>query len=161
MGRLTFKIAHDTETNFIKPNMNSINSIKLTAVVFATAIAMAASAEDTNSAVTLPPASTKTGVTYATDIKPIFEASCVKCHSGEKPRAHLSMDTLEGVLKGTKHGKILTPGDSAHSLIVKAVAHATEDPDDWMPPKNNKAGIQPLTPDQIGLIRAWIDQGAK
>jgi mono/diheme cytochrome c family protein len=109
----------------------------------------------------LPPASTQANITYATDIKPIFDASCVKCHSGDKPKAHLRMDTLEGVLKGTKHGKILTAGNSANSLIVKAIAHALPDQDGWMPPQHNKAGIKDLTPEQIGLIRAWIDQGAK
>jgi mono/diheme cytochrome c family protein len=109
----------------------------------------------------LPPASDKQGVTYATDIKPIFDASCAKCHSGDKPKAHLKMDTLEGVLKGTKHGKIVTAGDSAKSLIVKSIAHALPDQDSWMPPQHNKAGIKDLTPEQIGLIRAWIDQGAK
>lgn len=115
----------------------------------------------TVAAADLPPAATKTGVTYATDIKPIFDVSCVKCHSGDRPKARLHMDTLEGVLKGTKEGKIVTPGDSANSFIVKAVAHATNDHDSWMPPLQNKAGIKPLTSDQIGLIRAWIDQGAK
>lgn len=110
---------------------------------------------------TLPPASTKTGVTYDSDIKAIFDASCVKCHSGDRPKARLHMDTLAGVLKGTKEGPILKAGDSANSLIVKAVAHATSDQDSWMPPLGNRAGIKPLTTDQIGLIRAWIDQGAK
>jgi mono/diheme cytochrome c family protein len=110
---------------------------------------------------TLPPASTQAGVTYATDIKPIFDASCVKCHTGDKPKAHLHMDTLAGVLKGTKMGPIVKPGDSANSFLIKAVAHLTKDPDGWMPPQHNKAGIKELTPEQIGLIRAWIDQGAK
>lgn len=109
----------------------------------------------------LPPASTKTGVTYESDIKPIFDASCVKCHSGQKPKARLRMDSLAGVMKGTKEGKIVTPGNSADSFIVKAIAHITGDHDSWMPPLNNKAGIKTLTPEQIGLIRAWIDQGAK
>ncbi len=118
---------------------------------------LAASADDAK----LPPASTKTGVTYDTDMKPIFDVSCVKCHSGDKPKARLHMDTLDGVLKGTKEGKIVIPGDSANSLIIKAVAHLTEEEDDYMPPLKNKAGIAPLTADQIGLIRAWIDQGAK
>ena len=140
-----------------------MNPIKLTVVAFVATIALAAtvSAQDAKPAVTLPPAATKTGVTYATDMKPLFDASCVKCHSGDKPKAHLLMDSLEGVLKGTKHGKILTPGDSANSVIIKAVAHLTRDPEGWMPPPNNRAGIKPLTPAQIGLIRAWIDQGAK
>jgi hypothetical protein len=109
----------------------------------------------------LPPASTKSGVTYATDIKPILDQSCVKCHSGDKPKARLKLDTLDGVLKGSKDGKIVTAGDSANSFIVKCIAHTTDDHDSWMPPLHNKANIGPLTPEQIGLIRAWIDQGAK
>jgi len=140
-----------------------MKSIQLTALAFAVTLALAAtvSAQEAKPAVTLPPASTKTGVTYATDMKPLFEASCVKCHSGDRPKARLKMDTLEGVLKGTKQGKIVTPGDSANSLIVKSVAHLTRDPEGWMPPLNNRAGIKPLTAEQIGLVRAWIDQGAK
>jgi hypothetical protein len=140
-----------------------MNPIKLTALTFAATFALTAavSAEDAKPAATLPPASTKTGVTYATDMKPLFDASCVKCHSGDKPKARLKMDTLEGVLKGTKQGKIVTPGDSANSVMVKSIAHLTKDPEGWMPPPNNRAGIKPLTPEQIGLVRAWIDQGAK
>jgi len=110
----------------------------------------------------LPPASTKADVTFATDIKPLFDASCVKCHSGEKPKAGLRLDTLENVLKGGKGGKdkILTAGDSASSPVVKMIAHIG-DQDGWMPPAHNRANIGPLTADQVGLVRAWIDQGAK
>jgi hypothetical protein len=46
-------------------------------------------------------------------------------------------------------------------MLVLSVAHLTDDKDTWMPPLHNKANIAPLTPEQIGLIRAWIDQGAK
>jgi mono/diheme cytochrome c family protein len=106
----------------------------------------------------LPPAATKTGVTFATDIKPIFDATCVKCHDGtKKPRAGLALDTLAGTLKGSKDGKVVTVGDSAHSDLVLSVAHVG-DPDTFMP-KGKEA--HKLTDDQIGLIRAWIDQGAK
>jgi uncharacterized membrane protein len=121
-------------------------------------LTLAAAAADTAQ---LPPASTKTGVTFATDIKPILDQSCVKCHSGEKPKAHLKLDTLEGVLKGSKDGKVVLAGDSAKSPLVQSIAHVTSDKDAWMPPLHNKANIGPLTPEQIGLIRAWIDQGAK
>ena len=109
----------------------------------------------------LPPASTKTGVTYADDIKPILDSSCADCHSGNKAKAHLHLDSLAGVLKGSKEGKIVKPGDSANSLLVKSVAHLSRDSESWMPPLHNKEGIKPLLPEEIGLIRAWIDQGAK
>lgn len=123
----------------------------------AAGLSLKAVAEDAK----LPPASTKTGVTYDSDLKAIFDVSCVKCHSGDRPKARLHMDTLAGVLKGTKEGPIVKAGDSANSLIVKAIAHTTADHDSWMPPLDNRAGIKPLTVEQIGLVRAWIDQGAK
>ena len=119
--------------------------------------AISASAQDAK----LPQASDKPGITYATDIKAIFDVSCVKCHSGDKAKAKLHMDTLEGVLKGTGHGKIVTPGEADKSHLVKSIAHLTKDPEGWMPPPHNKAGIKPLTKDEIGLIIGWIKQGAK
>jgi len=138
-----------------------MNPIKLTVVASAAAFGLAAVASADDATGKLPPASTKQGVTYATDTKPILDNSCVKCHSGDKPKAHLKLDTLAGALKGGKDGKVITPGDSAKSMLVQAVAHLTADKDSWMPPLHNRANIGPLTPDQIGLIRAWIDQGAK
>jgi mono/diheme cytochrome c family protein len=138
--------------------MKMPNSTKLTLALIASfGLALTAAADTAQ----LPPASTKTGVTYATDIKPIFDQSCVKCHSGEKPKAKLRLDSLENALKGSKDGKVVIAGDSAKSPIVQSVAHLTDDKDAWMPPLHNKANIKPLTAEQIGLIRAWIDHGAK
>jgi hypothetical protein len=108
----------------------------------------------------LPPASDKAGVTYATDIKPIFDKSCVKCHGAEKPKAKLRLDSLAGALKGGEDGTVILPGKSADSMLVHNVAHAGAK-DLYMPPPRNKANIPPLTREEIGLIRAWIDQGAK
>ena len=108
----------------------------------------------------LPPASTKKDVTFAADIKPIFEKSCIKCHSGEKPKAKLRLDTVEGALKGSKEGKVIEVGKSADSVLVKSAAHVG-DSDGWMPPAKAKAKFPTLTPEQVGLVRAWIDQGAK
>ena len=108
----------------------------------------------------LPPTSDKTGLIYATDIKPILDKSCIKCHGTEKPKARLRLDSLEGALKGGEDGKVILAGDSAGSMLVHNVAHAGK-PDEYMPPPRNKANIPPLTKEQIGLIRAWIDQGAK
>ena len=130
-------------------------------IIITLAASLAVASSTFADAAKLPPVADKAGVTYATDIKPIFDTSCVKCHSGDKAKARLHMDSLEGVLKGTKEGKIVTPGDSAKSWLVKSVAHINKDPEGWMPPPHNKAGIKALTPEQIGLIRAWIDQGAK
>ena len=108
----------------------------------------------------IPPASTKANVTFAADIQPMFEKSCVRCHGAEKPKGKLRLDSLAATLKGGEDGKVVLPGNGAGSMLVQNVAHVG-DPDQYMPPPKNKAGIGPLTSEQIGLIRAWIDQGAK
>ena len=104
----------------------------------------------------LPPASSKAGITYAADIKPIFEKSCFKCHGPEKQKGKLRVDSLEAALKGSENGEILTKGDSKKSSIVVSVARLDED--SAMPPDGKG---DPLSKEQVGLIRAWIDQGAK
>ncbi len=108
----------------------------------------------------LPPPAQQTGVTYSGHIKPLLEQACVKCHSGEKAKGRLHLDSLEGVLKGGEDGKVIVPGDSAASVLVHN-AGRVGDPDNYMPPPQNKAGIPPLTREQVALLRAWIDQGAK
>ena len=111
----------------------------------------------------LPAAAAKKGVTFAADIKPIFEKSCFKCHGPEveKPKGKFRADTLANVLKGGGEGVAVTAGDLAKSPLVAMVANITEDEDLFMPPKGNKAKIAPLTKEEVGLVRAWIEQGAK
>ncbi|MGP8200451.1 MAG: c-type cytochrome domain-containing protein [Limisphaerales bacterium] len=110
----------------------------------------------------LPPAASKAGVTYASDVQPIFDKSCYPCHGPKtpKPKGGLRLDSLAAVLKGGKEGVVVVPGDIAKSPLMSSVAHLG-DPDDYMPPPKNKGHIGPLTKEQIGLIRAWIEQGAK
>ncbi len=129
------------------------------AAIGAAALAVAAWAREIDLS-KLPPASDQKNLMFEKDVKPIFDKSCVKCHGGVKPKGKLRLDTLEGALKGGVDGKVIEPGNSAKSVLVLNIAHLGDE-DDWMPPPNNKEKIQSLTRDQIGLIRAWIDQGAK
>jgi hypothetical protein len=104
----------------------------------------------------LPPAATQSGVTYEKDIKAILNSRCLYCHRGDKPKAGLQLDTLDGVIKGSKDGPVVVPGQSAKSKIVLSVARLNDD--NAMPPEGKG---KPLTKQEVGLIRAWIDQGAK
>ena len=70
----------------------------------------------------LPAPSTKTDISYAKDIKPIFDSSCVRCHNDEKHKGGLRLDSLEAALKGGEDGKVILPGNSKESPIVIAVA---------------------------------------
>src|ERR1035437_2157512 len=104
----------------------------------------------------VPAAADKKGVTYEKDIRSLFEQSCFKYHGPEKPNGRLRLNSLESALQGGKDGKIIEKGNSAKSLIVRLTARLDED--EAMPPKDKG---KPLTREQVGLIRAWIDQGAK
>ncbi len=107
----------------------------------------------------LPPAAKKAGVTFDADIKPIIEKSCLKCHSGEKPKGKFRVDTKENILKGADGEKVVEVGNSAKSGMIHAVADLVADEE--MPPLDKRDKYPALTKDQIGLLRAWIDQGAK
>lgn len=107
----------------------------------------------------LPPAAAKTGVTYDKDVKPLIEKSCLKCHSGEKPKGKYSMESLASILKGGKEGKSIVPGNSAKSAFVHQAADLVKDME--MPPTDKRDKYPAWSKEQIGLVRAWIDQGAK
>ena len=108
----------------------------------------------------LPPASNQKGLTYEKDIKPLLEKSCVKCHSGEKPKSKYRMDSLASVIKGGESGDAaIVPGNSAKSPMVAFTTGLVEDME--MPPTEKRDKYPALTKEQIGLLRAWIDQGAK
>src|SRR6476659_4927774 len=70
----------------------------------------------------LPPASKQAGVTFAKEIRPLFEASCFRCHGEERQKGDLRLDSLEAVMKGGEDGKVVLPGDSAKSPLVIAVS---------------------------------------
>ncbi len=120
-----------------------------------TVVAMAADVDISK----LPPVAAKKGVTFDADIKPVFEKSCVKCHSGEKPKAKLRLDTRENTLKGAGDEKIVEVGNSAKSELVHVVADLIADEE--MPPLDKRDKYPAMTKEQISLLRAWIDQGAK
>jgi len=107
----------------------------------------------------LPPPSTRQGLTFEKDIKPLFDKSCVDCHSAEKPKGKLRLDTLAGTLKGSVDGKVLEPGNSAKSFLVANIAFLG-DADEFMPPPKEKK-YPKFTAEEVGIVRAWIDQGAK
>jgi mono/diheme cytochrome c family protein len=101
----------------------------------------------------LPPASAKS-IDFARDVRPIFERHCLSCHGVDKQRGGLRLDDKESALKGGEnHAPDIRPGRSADSPLIHFVAGLV--PDMQMPQKGER-----LTAEQIGVLRAWIDQGA-
>ncbi len=93
-------------------------------------------------------------VEFVRDIQPIFKARCLKCHDWIKRRGQLRLDSGAHALHGGVSGKVIVPGNSRDSRLVQLITAA--DPEERMPQKG-----EPLSPEQIRLIRTWIDAGAQ
>lgn len=102
----------------------------------------------------LPAPLTRT-VDFTRDIQPIFEMACLRCHGAERPKGRFSLVSREAALKGGMEGVDIVPGDSARSPLIHYVARLV--PEMEMPPEGEG---EPLTREQVALLRAWIDQGA-
>ena len=108
----------------------------------------------------VPPASAKKGLVFEKDIKPMVEKSCGKCHGPEKPKGKYRVDSLAALIKGGESGEpAVVAGQSAKSPMVLFVSDAVAEME--MPPVDKRDKYPALSKEQIGLLRAWIDQGAK
>jgi hypothetical protein len=101
----------------------------------------------------LPPPATN-HIDFTRDVRPILENSCIRCHGPEKPKSHFRLDNREDALKGGEKGVDIVAGDSGKSPLIHYITYLVEDME--MPPMGK--GDQ-LTPEQVGKLRAWIDQG--
>ncbi len=100
----------------------------------------------------LPPAANRV-IDFHADIKPIFEQRCFQCHGPHRPKGGFRLDNAASAWRGGDSGAALIPGDSTNSYLIHLIAQL--DPASVMPPEG-----EPLTAEQVGLLRAWIDQGA-
>ena len=124
------------------------------AAILALAAATSLPAAETNE-ISLP-APAPEQIIFDRDVRPILESSCFRCHGPEKPRSHFRLDVRSEALKGGDNDtNDVVPGRSDGSKMISYVSGA--DKDRRMPPPDRG---QPLTATQIGVLRAWIDQGA-
>ncbi|MSU61923.1 MAG: hypothetical protein EXS31_05940 [Pedosphaera sp.] len=99
-----------------------------------------------------------TAVDFEREILPILTSNCLACHNQTKAKADLVLETPQTILKGGESGPAVIAGHGVDSLLLKVATHL-EKP--VMPPKDNKVNALNLTSDELGLVKLWIDQGAK
>ncbi len=87
------------------------------------------------------------------DVQPILARNCYSCHGAHKHESQLRWDNKEIALRGGEHGPDIIPGRGSESRMIQLVSGAV--PDLIMPAKGDR-----LTAQEIGILRAWIDQGA-
>jgi hypothetical protein len=87
---------------------------------------------------------------YETDIEPLLQAKCLRCHGGKARKAALDLRTHTGILKGGESGPAIVPGKPADSLLFEKVR------DGVMPPNEKNR----LSEAEVATIRRWIEAGA-
>ncbi len=87
----------------------------------------------------------------AAAVESLFRENCIDCHSGPAREAELDLSTPAGILHGGESGPVIVPGKPDESLLFKKVQHGE------MPPE----GQDDLAPEQVELLRAWIENGAE
>lgn len=97
-------------------------------------------------------------VSYVADIQPILQRHCMECHiaggSGYEA-SRLGMASYEELMKGTRYGAVVLPGDNLSSVLVMLI-EGRADPSIDMPHGDRL----PLEQAEIETIRRWVDQGA-
>jgi ankyrin repeat protein len=99
-----------------------------------------------------PPAVSRK-VDYKQDIQPLLAQKCYSCHGPEVQQAGLRLDLRQNALRGGDYGPVIKIGDSAGSKLIRRLVDG--DGGLQMPPDGA------LSNEEIGLLRAWIDQGAE
>src|SRR5437667_9878279 len=97
-----------------------------------------------------PPANLK--IDYEKDVQPILAQKCYSCHGEEVQQSGLRLDRRQPALRGGDYGPVIIPGKSTDSKLIRRVVDG--DGGLQMPPTG------PLSDEEIGILRAWIDQGA-
>jgi mono/diheme cytochrome c family protein len=103
----------------------------------------------------LPPAAERE-VDFARDIQPIFRAACHSCHGAEKHEGGLRLDERRRAMAGGDHGPVIREKKSSESRLIHLITGLDENTGRMPPEGEGRA----LTAEQIGILRAWIDQGA-
>jgi WD40 repeat protein len=97
-------------------------------------------------------------VDFEKEILPLFKAKCLACHNQTRAKAELVLETPQTILKGSENGPVVIPGRGEDSLLLQVASHRAKP---TMPPRDNKVGAADFAPADLGLLKLWIDQGAK
>jgi len=92
-------------------------------------------------------------IDFETQIAPILQKSCIKCHNPKKIKGKLLLDTKTNAMKGGKKGMDIVPGQPDKSRFYTLLINPNDD--ERMPDQSD-----PLPKEQIELIRKWIEQDA-
>src|SRR6266478_613489 len=99
------------------------------------------------------PPSTNRKIDFEKDVQPVLSQKCYSCHGEDVQQSGLRLDKRQNALRGGDYGPVIIPGKSAESKLIRRLVNG--DGGLQMPPTGA------LSDEEIGILRAWIDQGAE
>lgn len=97
----------------------------------------------------------RAAVDFARDVYPILKSACIDCHGINRQKGKLRLDQREGVFRGGDNGPVVVPGQAERSELYRRIT-LTPGHKEIMPARG-----EPLSQAQIGLIRDWVNDGAR
>jgi WD40 repeat protein len=95
-------------------------------------------------------------VSFWNEIIDILDNLCIGCHNVALAENGLNMEEIASMIEGGDSGPAIVPGKADESLLFSMAAHRVKP---FMPPVEDD--LDPMTPEELGLLKLWIDQGAK
>jgi hypothetical protein len=95
------------------------------------------------------------GSFYTVRVAPLFDRHCAGCHGERMAKAQLRLDSFDATMRGGKHGAVVMAGNVKDSELYFRMTLPADD-DRAMPP----SGKEPLTKDELTVVRLWIAHGA-
>jgi hypothetical protein len=93
---------------------------------------------------------------YTKDVRPFFARYCLECHTANKAKGGVNLDTFQTMMRGNKRGRpVVVPGSPDRSSLVLTTEHRSKP---IMPPKKAKQHPEQT---EIAVLRAWVAAGAK
>lgn len=138
-----------------------VNCAKIMLVAFLMAAALSRSsrgAEEATKSIAIAEVQHQGPVDFEGEILPILKKNCIACHNHATKKGELVLETPKTIRQGGASGPVVDPEAPDDSILLQVASHQSEP---YMPPADNKVAAAPLTPEELGLMRLWIAEGAK
>jgi len=96
-------------------------------------------------------------IDFEKDLLPVLQSKCLACHNRRLALGDVVLESTETMLSSGRREAVIVRGNSEVSPLLQVAAHLRQP---FMPPAGNEVTALALTPEELGLLKLWIDQGA-
>lgn len=149
---------HRTKRDPRRSPLRNYWSVLISSVVCFVLVVIPSLANAAQDTIPVEPWPEKQAVDFERQVKPLLQKSCLACHNRTDAEGGLDLESVASIMEGSDTGEVITAGSAEESVLLKVASHSM---DPVMPPEGNAAAAPNWTSKELGIVAAWIDQGAK